>query len=387
MKRAKTNYPGVFYREAERIGGNGTEKVYYIVFKKDGKVIEEKVGRQFVDDMTPSRAAGIRAERVEGRRLSRKEIKDQQKAQEQAEKDAEANRWTIDKLWKEYQKQKGDYRTLKTDTTNYNRYLDAPFGQREPRDIIQMDVDRLRIKLLKSKSPQTVKHVLVLLKRIANFGVKKGLSAGLQFTIEMPRLNNEKTEDLTPDELSRLLEAIDKADSLQAANLMRMALFSGMRRGELFRLQWADLDFERGFIHLRDTKGGKDQTIPMNAEAHKILEGHERTASPFVFPGRKGKKRVDIHKTVNRIKEAAGLPKNFRAVHGLRHVYASMLASSGRVDMYTLQKLLTHKSPQMTQRYAHLRDESLRAASELAGSIIQAANGKKDNVVSLKDHA
>jgi integrase len=250
-----------------------------------------------------------------------------------------------------------------------------------------MDVDRLRIKLLKSKSPQTVKHVLVLLKRIANFGVKKGLSAGLQFTIEMPRLNNEKTEDLTPDELSRLLEAIDKADSLQAANLMRMALFSGMRRGELFRLQWADLDFERGFIHLRDTKGGKDQTIPMNAEAHKILEGHERTASPFVFPGRKGKKRVDIHKTVNRIKEAAGLPKNFRAVHGLRHVYASMLASSGRVDMYTLQKLLTHKSPQMTQRYAHLRDESLRAASELAGSIIQAANGKKDNVVSLKDHA
>jgi len=41
---------------------------------------------------------------------------------------------------------------------------------------------------------------------------------------------------------------------------------------------------------------------------------------------------------------------------GLRHVYASMLASSGQVDMYTLQKLLTHKSPAMTQRYAHLRD-------------------------------
>ncbi len=156
-----------------------------------------------------------------------------------------------------------------------------------------------------------------------------------------------------------------------------MALFTGMRRGELFRLEWSDLDFERGFIRLRDPKGGKDQTIHMNAEARKILEGHERIESPYVFPGRSGNKRVDIHKTVNRIKDAAGLPKDFRALHGLRHVYVSMLASSGKVDMDTLQKLLTHKSPEMTQRCAHLRDEALRNASELAGSIIgQVANDK-----------
>jgi integrase len=152
-------------------------------------------------------------------------------------------------------------------------------------------------------------------------------------------------------------------------------------------LQWADLDFERGFIHIREPKGGIDQTIPMNIEARKILESHERTGSDFVFPGRSGQKRVDIHKTVNRIKDGAGLPKDFRALHGLRHVYASMLASSGKVDMYTLQKLLTHKSPQMTQRYAHLRDESLRAASELAGDIIGQAMGERDKagqVVTLR---
>jgi len=50
-----------------------------------------------------------------------------------------------------------------------------------------------------------------------------------------------------------------------------------------------------------------------------------------------------------------------------------MLASSGKVDLYTLQKLLTHKSPMMTQRYAHLRDEALRNASTLAGQIIEQA--------------
>ena len=50
-----------------------------------------------------------------------------------------------------------------------------------------------------------------------------------------------------------------------------------------------------------------------------------------------------------------------------------MLVSSGRVDIATLQKLLTHKSPQMTQRYDHLRDEALRQASSLAGDLIQQA--------------
>lgn len=154
---------------------------------------------------------------------------------------------------------------------------------------------------------------------------------------------------------------------------MKMALYTGMRRGELFRLTWADCDFERGFIFIRAPKGGKSQTIPMNAAARSILESHPRTESNFVFPGRDGGQRTDIHKAVNAIRDRAGLPANFRALYGLRHTYASMLASSGRVDLYTLQKLLTHKSPAMTQRYAHLRDEALRSASNLAGELVQSS--------------
>ena len=98
--------------------------------------------------------------------------------------------------------------------------------------------------------------------------------------------------------------------------------------------------------------------------------------------------RTDINKAVNEIKTAAGLPKDFRPLHGLRHVYASMLASSGQVDMYTLQKLLTHKSPIMTQRYAHLRDETLKNASNLAGSMIDKAiiNAKKKELREIEGH-
>ena len=71
-----------------------------------------------------------------------------------------------------------------------------------------------------------------------------------------------------------------------------------------------------------------------------------------------------------RVKKKAGLPEDFRPLHGLRHNFASRLASSGQVYMYTLQKLLTHESPQMTQRYAHLRDEALRRAASLADSLV-----------------
>jgi hypothetical protein len=71
MKRHTTKYPGVSYRLAERIGGPGLEKVFYVRFMRDGKVIEEKVGRQYADDMTEARAARYRAERIENKRPSR----------------------------------------------------------------------------------------------------------------------------------------------------------------------------------------------------------------------------------------------------------------------------------------------------------------------------
>jgi len=365
-KRIKSNHPGVFYREARRIGGKGTERVYYIVFKKDGKVFEEKVGRQYADAMTPARAACIRAERIEGKRLSRKE-----------KRKREVNKWTIDRLWKEYKAQKGNYPSLGTDECNY-KHIRPMFAQKEPKELMQLDVDRLRINLLKTKKPQTVQHVLRLLTRIINFGVNKGLCQGSGFKIQMPRVHNLKTEDLSRDQLSSLLEAIDQYHDIQAANFMRMALFTGMRRGELFKLKWDDVDFERGFINIRDPKGGPDQKIPLNDATRNLLESHPKGDSPYVFPGKWGGQRKEIMRPVNRIKKRAGLPKDFRPLHGLRHVYASMLASSGQVDLYTLQKLLTHKSPQMTQRYAHLRDEALKRASNLAGELIEQAMNSKD---------
>jgi len=67
---------------------------------------------------------------------------------------------------------------------------------------------------------------------------------------------------------------------------MKRVLFTGMRRGELFRLKWKDINFEKGFIHLRTPKGGEDQQIPLNKKAEELLNSISKTNSPFVFPGR-----------------------------------------------------------------------------------------------------
>jgi len=367
--RFKTKYPGVSYVEGVSPVTGKPERVYYIRYRKDSRLIEEKAGRQFQDDMTPARAAGIRATRIRGLEKSNEETR----LEEEAAKKAEDDRWAIARLWEEYKRMTPDLKGIITDENRFNIHITAPLGHKEPKELVPLDVDRLRLKTAKKHQQGTVKNVLELVRRIVNYGVKKQLCEGPSFKIELPTVHNCKTEDLTPEQLSALLAAIDEEPNIQAANFMRLVLFTGMRRGELFKLKWSHVDFDRGFINIIDPKGGPSQKIPLNASARDLLESHPRSASEYVFPGRHGGRRVDIKKQANRIKERAGLPKDFRALHGLRHVYASMLASSGEVDMYTLQKLLTHKSPMMTQRYAHLRDEALKRASELAGDIINQA--------------
>jgi integrase len=363
VKRNATKYPGVFYREAARIGGPGLERVYYIIFKRNGKVFEEKVGRQFADNMTPATAARIRSERIENRRLSRKEIREERKAV----------KWTLNALWDAYCEANPGAKALVHEKNKWTRNLKDGIGKREPGELSPLDVDRLRLGLQKSGHLTTAVRVLELLRRAINFGVKRNLLDPLKFKITLPRLNNQTTEDLTPEQIGRLTKALDEDEDQMCANLFRLALFTGMRRGELLRLAWDAVDFDRGFIRLVNPKGGTDQTIPLNQAARAVLENHLRFDDcAWVFPGRRPDRHAtEFRKSIDRIRKAAGLPEGFRPLHGLRHVYASMLASSGAVDMFTLQKLLTHKSPMMTQRYAHLRDDTLRRASELAGEIVK----------------
>src|SRR4030067_675624 len=70
-----------------------------------------------------------------------------------------------------------------------------------------------------------------------------------------------------------------------------------------------------------------------------------------------------------------GTPSDFRPNHGLRHAFASALASSGETDLYTIQKLLGHRTPLMTARYSHLHDEALRRGVDVMGRMAEKKEG------------
>jgi integrase len=364
ITRVKTDYPGIYYIDGKATDGR-PERIYYIVYRKAGKQIEEKAGRQFKDKMTPAKAARLRTKRIEGDQSNR-----------ERREEARQEVWTLTRLWQEYSAHRPVTKGLTVDRSRFQKFIMPTLGNKEPQELSPLDLERLRLAVAKNHKPQTVKLVLSILVRIVNHGARLGLCPGLSFKAPTIKVNNVKTEDLNQEQLAALMAAINEEYDIQAANFMKMALLTGMRRGELFKLRWEDIDFDRGFIHIRGPKGGKDQKIPMNQAAREVLESHPKLGE-FVFPGLGGQQRSCSPIRINAIRERAGLPSDFRPLHGLRHVYASMLASSGQVDLYTLQKLLTHKSPAMTQRYAHLRDEALRRASDLAGDLIgQAMNGR-----------
>ncbi len=368
MKRLNTDYPGVYFIMGISKTSNTPERIYYINYRRAGKRIEEKAGRQFQDNMTPAKANNIRSLRIEGKQISNSE-----KRKRDTNINIVKNKWTLNKLWNEfyYNKSEAGLKSLYIDEYRYNKYYAEKFGELEPKEIKTQSLDKLKINISKSLKPETVRQILTLIQRIINFGIKKQLITHVNFIIDKPKVNNQKTEMLNQNQLEKLLEILDTEPNQTIANIMKMALFTGCRKSEILSLKWDDVDFDNSFIYLRDPKSGRDEKIPLNSTARKIIESQRFAKSQYVFPGPKGERYLDIRHTVNCIKKKADLPDDFRPLHGLRHVYASMLASSGQVDMYTLQKLLTHKSPQMTQRYAHLRDETLKKASELIGELIK----------------
>ncbi len=118
---------------------------------------------------------------------------------------------------------------------------------------------------------------------------------------------------------------------------------------------------EQGFIilHADRAKSDKTEILPLSDKALAILKIIDKADSKYIFPNSAGEKRKDIRKFADKIKKQAGLDTDFRAVHGLRHNFASSLVNNG-ADLYSVQKLLTHSSPEMTQRYAHLQMDTLK---------------------------
>ena len=346
--RVSTEYSGVYFVKLAN-----QDQSFFIRYKRNGKSVEEKAGRSN-QGWNAEKAYQLRTERMSGTSAAGNELQSNSDLLSQQD-------WTFSKIFSEYLRLRNKLKGRANDIYRFKNYLEKEFANITPSCVTQDDIERFKHNLQNRElKPATIRHVLELLRRLANFAAKNNLCSGLSFKIQMPKVENYKTEELSNAQLQKLMQVLEEESDIQVSNLVRLALYTGMRRGELFNLNWGDIDFYNKTITVKSDKKGDQPTIPLNEMAEKVLVEHAHTenGSKFVFPGRGGKKRTECKRPLLRIRKKAGLPDDFRILQGLRHVYASMLVSSGKVDLETLQSLLTQKSPLMTQRYAHLLDES-----------------------------
>ena len=285
---------------------------------------------------------------------------------------------TLNEVWEKYLVWAKEHKkSWKDDYDRWSLHVGPHLGQKVMDTITGYDVHSViqKMKLKRSYAPATIKHVIVLIRRVYNWASEMDLYSGENPAkkIKLPKINNQVTECLTQNEMKRLMRALNQWNNQLAAMLVKFAIYTGLRRGELFNLTWNQVDMNSGWIVLTDTKGGKDSVLPVSDKALSVLKKAEELKPipncPFVFPNRQGNKRTTFSHTWTRIKNFANIPSSFR-FHGLRHTFASYLASSGKVSQYTLQKLLTHKTPLMTQRYSHLFDETLREGVNIFSTLV-----------------
>lgn len=270
------------------------------------------------------------------------------------------------------------------DQCNFDKHIDPALGNKTLGKITQFDIEKLVIGLKKKKTKQgsplsaaTIKHQLVLLTRIINIAVQWGIFIGPNpcNRVKKPKLNNTVIAYLSEEEMAELTEILNSWPDRMQASIVLFAMFTGIRRSEIFKLKWTDINQERQTITLRDPKGKKDQTLPLSPQAMEVIETVPREYdTPFVFYSVLGRQRKTIRHGWGQIKKAAGLPDSFR-FHDLRHNYASHLVSNG-VSLYAVQALLTHKDAKTTQKYAHLHDKALRQAANLSGKLLTAKQPK-----------
>jgi len=243
--------------------------------------------------------------------------------------------------------------------------LRSAFGGGRAIDIRPKDVEDFKAALADVRTVATVNHHLKLLKAVFNRAIRQGrLTDNPVAAVRLYQEHNARSRCLGPEEEGRLLTALPN----RLRPLVTLALHTGMRRGELRALCWADVDLAVGTIHVCRDKAGEGRWVTLNSVAREALEEAKRqqdSPSAYVFSSPRGRFLHNLERDWRPALRAAEI-RDFR-FHDLRHTFASRLALAG-VDLYTVQRAGGWKTYPMVQRYAHLSPDHIRAAVErLAG--------------------
>jgi integrase len=239
--------------------------------------------------------------------------------------------------------------------------LKGVFGSSCLEEIDSLAVERLKVGRLKEGvSKARVNRNLALLKKMFNLAIDWGYAK--ENPVRRVKLfsekDNLKERILTEEEEKSLLEAA----SAHLKPIVKTALHTGMRRGEILGLEWDQVDLGKRMIRVTRTKSGKSRFIPINDLLFEELEILKKTngLSKNVFLNPEGKGPLaDVKTAFKAASRRAGI-KGLR-FHDLRHTFASRLVERG-VDIITVKDLLGHHSVVTTQRYTHSNADQKRKA-------------------------
>lgn len=276
--------------------------------------------------------------------------------------------------------------------------LQACFGDlygRELRAVSAFDIERFKAARRKAGiAPATINRDLDRIRKVYSCAVEWDFIGDHPMRkVKRLKVDNARVRYLTDAEQSRLRNALSARETERRASrdrhnawhaergskghaqwpedgftdhlapLVLLALNTGMRRGELFSLDWRSVNLPLRLLTVEagNAKSGKTRHVPLNDEAQDVLTRWRRQGNGkgLVFPGAGGARLTNINKSWDGITTAAKLT-DF-TFHDLRHSFASRLVMAG-VDLNTVRELLGHADIKMTLRYSHLAPGKLADA-------------------------
>lgn len=262
-----------------------------------------------------------------------------------------------------------------------SRILVGYFHDKTLADINPLLIERFKRDRLKTpawkgraRKPATVNLEIAFLSRILSLAVDQSeLTENPCTKVKRLRTNNARTRYLSREEEQRLMPVLDFDSTVKSLTIL--ALNTGMRRGELLKLRWSDVDLLRNIITVRNTKSNRDRPVPINADALAVFTCMNHS-SEWLFPAKDNKGHL---KGFDRSWHWACAQAEITDLrfHDLRHTAATRLAEAG-CDAFTIAAILGHSQIQMSARYTHVSSQRLREAVEKLASAAAGGAGEND---------
>ncbi len=234
-------------------------------------------------------------------------------------------------------------------------------------------------------APGGANRALDVFHQIMNHAVGRGLIASSPARGVKRNPCRKLTRFLSREEIHRLHRVLDtyatgRQSDRQQADIIRLLMLTGCRKGEIVGLRWRTLN--ENVANLPDSKTGP-RSVFLNAHARRIIERQPRGESDFIFPSPLGEERPCSRNLPlwYLVRKQVGI-EDVR-LHDLRHTFASHAVMRG-IPLPVVAKLLGHKQLQMTLRYAHVGDREVEAAAERIGDAITALMNGEPTVPSSK---